>query len=104
MVRRRLLLTLAAGALVVAWSLDVGCLGSSARAAEIPYNFYVQPGTYGELGAQLYVCPLPTPPLVGHTYITYQPLAPHEFLYRHTRVYRVYHNGDGRTKVRVFSW
>ena len=27
-----------------------------------------------------YVCPRPVPPLVGYTYITYPPLAPHQFL------------------------
>ncbi|HEV2972265.1 MAG TPA: hypothetical protein VGY55_19985 [Pirellulales bacterium] len=54
------------------------------------YNYYVAPvtcGCAGAMGAQLYVSPRPVPPLVGHTYITYQPLLPQEFLYPHKRVY-----------------
>lgn len=54
------------------------------------YNYYVAPvpcNGFGAMGAQLYVSPRPVPPLVGWTYITYQPLLPHEFLYPHSRVY-----------------
>ena len=51
------------------------------------YNYYVPPVGPGSVGAELYPCPRPTPPLVGHTYITYQPLMPHEFLYKHHRHY-----------------
>jgi hypothetical protein len=64
------------------------------------YNYYVPPSP-GGVGAQLYVCPRPTPPLVGHTYITYQPLAPHEFLYRHNRVYYTENPGAGWTQTKV---
>lgn len=72
------------------------------------YNYYVPPvacGGYGAEGAQLYISPRPTPPLVGHTYITYQPLMPHEFLYRHHRCY-YRDNGPyaGVTKVSVCWW
>jgi len=65
------------------------------------YGYYLQPGP-APLGAQLYPCPRPVPPVVGYTYITYQPFAPHEFLYKHCRTYRVRHGTDGRT--RVFVW
>ena len=43
--------------------------------------------------------------LVGHTYITYQPLMPHEFLYRHHRCY-YRDNGPyaGVTKTWVCWW
>ena len=44
------------------------------------YNYYAWPSCTG-VGAELYVSPRPVPPHVGHTYITYQPLMPHEFLY-----------------------
>ena len=72
------------------------------------YNYYVAPvscGGYGGVGAELYLCPRPTPPLVGHTYITYQPLDPHEFLYRHHRTY-YRDNGPyaGVTKTWVCWW
>jgi hypothetical protein len=72
------------------------------------YNYYVPPvacdGT-GAVGAQLYISPRPTPPLVGHTYITYQPLMPHEFLYKHHRWY-YRDNGPyaGVTRTRVWWW
>ncbi len=65
------------------------------------FNYYVQPGAAGQVGAQLYVAPRPTPPLVGHTYVTYPPLAPHEFLYHHHRAYHTYNPGSGWTRTRV---
>lgn len=76
------------------------CLsGIAAQAADLFYNYYVP----GNPPAQMYLSPRPTPPLVGHTYITYQPLYPHEYLYHHSRSYYGY---DGvhclpvnRTKV-----
>ena len=73
------------------------------------YNYYVPPVvcpcTGGAAGAELYPCPRPTPPLVGQTYITYQPLDPHEFLYRHHRSY-YRDNGPyaGVTHVHVCWW
>lgn len=65
------------------------------------FNYYVHPGQAGQVGAQLYISPRPTPPLVGHTYITYPPLMPHEFLYQHHRVYQTYNPGSGWTRTRV---
>ena len=52
----------------------------------------------------MYISPLPTPPLVGHTYITYQALYPHEMLYKHRRHYYRYHPGSGYTKTKVRWW
>ncbi len=76
--------------------------------ADLFYNYYVAPypcNCYGAEGAELYISPRPTPPLVGHTYITYQPLMPHEFLYRHHRCY-TRDNGPyaGVTKTWVCWW
>jgi len=51
----------------------------------------------------LYPCPVPAPPSVGHTYITYQPLMPHEFLYRHRRTYTRMHPNGRTTRTRV-TW
>lgn len=65
------------------------------------YNFYVPPGPYGGLGAEMYPCPRPTPPFVGHTWITYQPFMPHEFLHHHCRWYRHHHPDGSRTKTFV---
>lgn len=53
---------------------------------DVFYNYY--PNTYaGATSAQMYVAPLPVPANVGHTYYTYQPLMPHEYMYGHRRVY-----------------
>ncbi len=65
------------------------------------YNYYAWPACSG-VGAELYVSPRPIPPHVGHTFITYQPLMPHEFLYTHHRTYHRYYNGGqglNRTSV-----
>lgn len=40
-----------------------------------------------QVAASLYPSPRPVPPYVGYTYITYQPLAPQEFMYEHHRSY-----------------
>jgi len=64
-------------------------------------NYYVGPCPSGA-AAQMYVSPLPVPANVGHTYTTYQPLMPHEYLYRHTRSHYAYTPGAGwyRSKIR----
>ena len=65
------------------------------------YNYYVPP-TCGGVGAELYLSPRPVPAHVGHTYITYQPLMPHEFMYHHHRSYhRYYNSGQGLTRTCV---
>ena len=77
--------------------------GRQRVAPDLFYNYYVPPGYYGGVGAQLYLCPVPTPPLVGHTYVTYEPLMPHEFLYPHCRKYRRYH-ADGTVTRTCVMW
>lgn len=85
------------------------CHGTECRQPEygrpqLFHNFYVPP-TCGGLGAQLYLAPHPVPAMVGHTYYTYQPLLPHEMLYRHKRVYHRYYNeGRGLTRTSVRWW
>jgi len=75
------------------------------RAGDLFYNYYVGPAkNAGGAAAGMYPTPLPTPPLVGHTYITYQPLMPHEFLYRHHRTYHRHHPGQGWVKTKVVWW
>jgi hypothetical protein len=65
------------------------------------YNYYAWPSCTG-WGAELYLSPRPVPPHVGHTYITYQPLMPHEFMYSHHRTYHRYYNGgQGLTRTSV---
>jgi hypothetical protein len=75
------------------------------------YRYYGQPDLFGNyyawdncgaIPAALYVAPKPVPPHVGWTYITYQPLYPHEFMYTHHRTYHRYYNGGqglNRTSV-----
>lgn len=45
--------------------------------------------------AALYPSPHPTPPHAGHTYITYPPFAPHQYLYTHGHRYVRCNPGDG---------
>jgi hypothetical protein len=68
------------------------------------YNYYVPPVGPGSVGAELYVCPRPTPPMVGHTYVTYQPLMPHEFMYKHSRHYTTVHPNAPNTRTTVHWW
>jgi hypothetical protein len=103
LIRVTLLLAVLAGA----WSLaagDAAAIEPRQRVApDLFYNYYVAPGPYGGPGAELYVSPLPTPPYVGHTWITYQPLMPHEFLYPHCRKYCRQHP-DGRWTRTCVIW
>ncbi|HUE74383.1 MAG TPA: hypothetical protein VMP01_26105 [Pirellulaceae bacterium] len=65
------------------------------------YNYWIG-GYCGANTAPLYLSPRPVPAHVGHTYITYQPLMPHEFMYKHHRTYhRYYDNGMGLTRTCV---
>lgn len=65
------------------------------------YNYYVGGFSSGGYPAQMYLSPRPTPALVGHTYITYQPFYPHEFMYRHHRSYTRVHRPGGVTRTKI---
>lgn len=75
---------------------------------DVFYNFYVPPvpaGSAPGVGAQLYVSPRPVPPRVGHTWHTYPPFMPHEFLYKHRRRYVRPAGVTGmRTTVNAYYW
>ena len=71
------------------------------KGQDLFYNYYVPAGPTGGAPVQMYVAPRPTPPFVGHTYITYQPLMPHEFLHPHSRIYWTYNPGAGSTMTTV---
>jgi hypothetical protein len=64
------------------------------------YNFYEGPDPSGT-AAQMYVSPRPVPPHVGWTYTTYQPLMPHEFLYKHERSHYAHTPGAGWSRAKV---
>ena len=106
--RAKILSAVGVAALAAVWGLAPGAatqvqaevIGYS-TAGDLFYGEYVQPAGPGTVGAKLYPCPRPTPPLVGHTYITYQPLAPHEFLYRHHRYYTTMHEDAPPTRTSV---
>ena len=75
------------------------------RPGDLFSNYYVGPACLaGGVPAQLYTSPLPTPPMVGHTYITYEALMPHEFMYRHKRTYFRHNPGEGWTHTKVRYW
>jgi len=110
---RQLRWTAAMAALFVAASLlgprsaSAQDYGTAGFRPDLFYNYYVPPVPYGcngALGAQLYVSPLPVPPLVGHTYITYQPLQPQEFLYKHKRCYERYNGPYGGVTTTHVWW
>ena len=91
MIARWTRLLLAGSALALACHFNIASSGvAQAQQPTAPgdlfYNFYA-PSAVGGPPAQMYLSPVPTPPYVGHTYITYQPLMPHEFLYKHSRQY-----------------
>jgi len=56
--------------------------------------------------AAMYVSPRPIPANVGHTYTTYQPLMPHEFMYKHKRSNYAHVPGAGwsRSKTRYSTY
>lgn len=65
------------------------------------YNFYTQ-GAANRANAQMYVSPVPVPPHVGQTYLTYQPFHPHEMLYKHhDRFHNYYDGGRGMNRTHV---
>ncbi len=96
---------------LVAVGLAAGALGArSAQAWErvisyqgkqdLFYNFYEGPDPSGT-AAGMYISPRPVPPHVGHTYTTYQPLMPHEYMYRHTRTNYAHVPGAGWSRAKV---
>lgn len=66
------------------------------------YNFYNGPTGGATYSAAMYPSPRLTPPVTGYSYYTYQPVMPHEYMYRHKRKYHHYSNGNrGLTKTTV---
>ena len=50
----------------------------------------------------MYLSPQPVPPFVGHTYFTYQPFYPHEYMYWHkNRLHKFYYNGRGKNRTKA---
>lgn len=82
------------------------CSGVTAQATE-PHLFadqYTQ-GSANQATASMYVSPVPVPAWVGHTYYTYQPLYPHEYMHLHGHRYHSYYDGGrglNRTSVHYY--
>ena len=102
MVSRLACLSLVVVAAVAIWHIDSNAaMAQSPIAAGGYYNYYSPSDDC--ISARLYPCPRPVPARVGYTYITYQPLAPHEFLYKHKRTY-LRRNTNGRLTVTNVCW
>ncbi len=86
----------------LAVALAVCSLASSANAQEpITYSNFYSNGA-NQATAQMYISPVPVPAWVGHTYMTYQPLYPHHYIYSHTsRFHNYYDNGRGLNRTKV---
>lgn len=70
----------------------------------LTYNYYYPPQGAAPYPPRMYLCPRPVPEFVGYTWISYGPLAPHEFLWRnHSRRYYRDH-GDGGSTVTTIQW
>jgi hypothetical protein len=78
-----------------------GCVPWEYGNPDLFYNFY-QNNNCGGAPAAMYLAPRPVPPMVGHTYYTYQPFMPHELLYPHHRTYRNWYDG-GRGLTRAHA-
>ena len=110
-VLRRTVIAASMVAATAAWSAGTAAAapingGVEAPTPDLFYNYYVPPVPAGNapgFGAQLYVAPRPVPPRVGHTWITYPPFMPHEFLYKHRRRYvRPYGATGFKTDTRAY--
>jgi hypothetical protein len=70
------------------------------------FDNYFTRGNANSAEAALYVSPIGVPGWVGHTYNTYQPLYPHQFLYQHhDRYHSYYDQGQGlnRTHAKYYA-
>jgi hypothetical protein len=104
MVRHAFTMLIAAATLLVVCGLSPRQAAAQNRptgSSDLFYNYYAPPGSEAGVTAAMYVSPRPAPPLVGHTYITYQPLLPQEFLYCHHYEYVTRHCDGGKTHTSV---
>ena len=78
-----------------------GCRERSYGQPDLFYNYFTQ-GYCNRANAQMYLSPQPVPPNVGHTFYTYQPFYPEEYLYWHTnRFHNYYDGGRGTNRTRA---
>jgi hypothetical protein len=96
--------TLALASVTLLAVCGVATQSASAVQPDLFANYYAKPGAAGGIPAQMYLSPVPVPPLVGHTFVTYQPFEPHEQLYKHERHYYRYYPDGGFSTTKVRWW
>ncbi|MEQ1828107.1 MAG: hypothetical protein ABL921_19260 [Pirellula sp.] len=70
------------------------------------FDNYFTRGHANQAEAGLYISPIGVPGWVGHTYNTYQPLYPHQYLYQHHDRYHSYYDqgmGLNRTSAKYYA-
>lgn len=68
-------------------------------------NYFTQ-GNANQATAGMYMSPIGVPGNVGHTYYTYQPFYPHQYLYQHHDRYHSYYDGGrgmNRTSAKYYA-
>ncbi len=68
-------------------------------------NYFTQ-GNANQATAGMYISPIGVPGNVGHTYYTYQPFYPHQYLYQHHDRYHSYYDGGrglNRTSAKYYA-
>jgi hypothetical protein len=88
MLRRVIRVSVVAGLFVAAGMLTMSSTAWAQQAVPDGGGYYVPAGSEAGIASSMYPSPRWTPPVVGHTNITYAPLAPHEFLYTHSEYHR----------------
>lgn len=76
------------------------------RGTQPLFDNYFTRGYANQAEAAMYISPTGVPGWVGHTYNTYQPLYPHQFLYAHKDRYHSYYDqgmGLNRTSAHYYS-
>lgn len=85
-------------------AVDYSIYDRSYGRPDLFYNYYTQ-GFANRANAQMYLCPHPIPPNVGHTFYTYQPFLPHHMMYPHIdKFHRYYDAGRGMNRTRASYW
>ncbi|MEM6471504.1 MAG: hypothetical protein AAF802_18225 [Planctomycetota bacterium] len=81
-----------------------GCQPKKYDQPDLFYNFYSK-GNCNSANAQMYISPQPVPHFVGHTFFTYQPFYPHEYMYWHkNKFHNEYDNGRGMNRTRALYY
>jgi hypothetical protein len=104
---KRLLFSCCALALLNTAATQAQEYGTYGYPADVARNQYVPGVPYadaGAIGASLYVSPRPVPPMVGHTFITYEGLMPDQLLYQHQRTYYRPHGPYGGVTQTNINW